>query len=1859
MASDVNIMGKDDLTSAVRLAQVWARCKDLKTLKTSIFSFLADIVPEIFQATEVQPEEEEEFASKVVQPLEWYLFGGEPQSVRDGLKASECPPQLCGHVFKNGEPTYSCRDCAMDPTCVLCIDCFQKSAHKSHRYKMNTSGGGGYCDCGDEEAWKQEPFCELHSHDATQPQQNPLDNLPEDMKARAVMLFRLLLKQCYHVLFLEEPKNIPEQLESSRSKPDVYCTMLFNDEVHTYEQVISSLKKAVECTSKEALEYATIVDKEGRSTVRKGNERDCERAKNVIERSTSRLSNTPLKVLVMHMVVVAHQACALKLLNWLSSVAGGSDAMRILLCQELLRCEEGQEVAVIEESMLNDTNLWKVARAQWHQLFMSTLLMDAENKKQFAILFTKHYSKILVDYSTIDDHDHALSISSLSVQIFTVPTVSRMLVEEHNLLMIILRSFVDQTITFRDDKGRLQFRRNPPGSIRRALYGLLDLRYVLSNKPESWTGDLRDRVMEGVTVMVELLSSMHGMDSVMRQLSHHIEYEPEWEMAISMQMKLGPCISLLLEWCASDRSLLIRAYRVTMAALKKLHREAEREPVQVDEKSARCIKYSVSAMSVSVHNALVRFLAGLHLHLGQHDLGFYTEGLMNGPSLLPEELIEDPLRTQVLIAQVHAGMWRRNGFSLLNQIYYYQNVKCKTEMYDKDIIMLQIGGSLMDPNDFMISLVNRFDLVRCWTKDFDESNLPEDCSAHLPVITEELLGLLIVILCERFVKGVGNVTDEARVRREVLHQLCISPMSHSELTKALPEDHCHETGMEKVINDIADFKKPSGGAGKGMYELKASCLAEYTPYFYHYSKVDQTKSEEQVRQRKKQENIPLLTVPYEMPELMPSFKPLLTILHCDAFMHIIKTLLVRIRRPKGIHLTDNIVHKTLYLVGVALIEAEVSHKEGKRMAFIIKGSQGTPTMLETLQSLVRHQRMETHKEFLDWLLQKYESILKLAGHAPSQMKPPPAPAHAQSREESDKEAAEKKRRSDLAKKRREHLMAQMSAMQKNFIRENPEFFDATNEGSPRHRTASTCSMETGDVTTNDYPCCLGPRQSPSVMAESATATCILCQEEEDIIFDGKAMVLAAFIQRSTVLSKARHKTIEDAEKFDPLFASVDLYWGTHVSTCGHIMHATCWQGFFESLLAKEQRRNMRMRGMLNYDISQHQFLCPLCETLSNTVIPLLPSVSGLQSAALEGTTTESRPSGEPDVNLQEWLEGIQKTLQASAQQQEFETAAEKEQEDGGVVPMEAAGGPPQEGISEREGMEEDGEAMTETMTGEVEMGAVGGEDGAQGEEAGAGGDVMRLKEEEEGKLEGAVAMVEGLEEEIGVGSFIPIPPIPSLTRLLAETVSQKFQQLFQFIQVSCLPISENVKEMIRHFSRSAYTVGLDVMPHDDDSRMAVLAWNTCAYTIQVTEIQLRNEGKTLFGALSQRQTDCLRCLIRYAVVNSCLCNYTNVQSHAIRLLSALYHESSNKSADPCILDIDLFTVLVSVCMSLPRLYNSHERVSMSILGGPVSDHHLLRVVLTAHLVQIILAAPRDIPFDASMEEGSDVDESKEARDLLQVCSKLRQLAGLETNPLLRGLQLLNHIQVASLPFLRSTALFFHFLTGVPCPAELQSPGIDEFEPLCKYLGMSTNLASLFDCSSAPIMDDMIKRWCAHSAIRSKLTQQDEDSIRYPIEINQLIDLPHDYSDLMNDRSLFACPRGNSTTQSDSRAPAMCLVCGAVVCSQSYCCQREINGETVGACTAHAIMCGSGSGVFLRVRECNLLLMSGRSQGCSFTPPYLDEYGEPDPGLRRGNPLHLSKECYRELHKLWLSHGIQATVSRRLEGTSPLINWQNM
>lgn len=65
-------------------------------------------------------------------------------------------------------------------------------------------------------------------------------------------------------------------------------------------------------------------------------------------------------------------------------------------------------------------------------------------------------------------------------------------------------------------------------------------------------------------------------------------------------------------------------------------------------------------------------------------------------------------------------MWKRNGYALLNQLYFYHNVRCRTDMLDRDIVTLQIGASLIESNEFLLHVLNRFGLYQWTDPEFDD-----------------------------------------------------------------------------------------------------------------------------------------------------------------------------------------------------------------------------------------------------------------------------------------------------------------------------------------------------------------------------------------------------------------------------------------------------------------------------------------------------------------------------------------------------------------------------------------------------------------------------------------------------------------------------------------------------------------------------------------------------------------------------------------------------------------------------------------------------------------------------------------------------------------------------------------------------------------------------------------------------------------------------------------------------------------------------------------------------------------------------------------------------------------------------------
>ena len=355
--------------------------------------------------------------------------------------------------------------------------------------------------------------------------------------------------------------------------------------------------------------------------------------------------------------------------------------------------------------------------------------------------------------------------------------------------------------------------------------------------------------------MLRLLNVMQGMESVTRQTGQHMDYEPEWESAFNLHIKLANTISLVLEWCASDKEVLMKLYVMVMRCISNngfIVSLCKTEERTVAGHVAQCKNYDVTSKPVSIHLPLSRFFAGIYLHLGTFDLTF--DNAMSGTKRTPEELMEPILCTQAMIAQVHANMWRRNGYSLLHQLYFYRNVRCRTEMLDRDIVGMQIGAALIESNQYLIHILNKFNLIEWIQPQYEESlsgasPTDDDFIRQLSMI-DEFLELLIVIIGERCVPGVAHVTEEDRAKKEIIQLLCIKSYSRSELNRSLPDAY-NATFVQDIIDQVAVFKKPQRADDKGVYVLKEELYDNYNMYFYHYTKEEKSKSEETQRLRRK------------------------------------------------------------------------------------------------------------------------------------------------------------------------------------------------------------------------------------------------------------------------------------------------------------------------------------------------------------------------------------------------------------------------------------------------------------------------------------------------------------------------------------------------------------------------------------------------------------------------------------------------------------------------------------------------------------------------------------------------------------------------------------------------------------------------------------------------------------------------------------------------------------------------------------------------------------------------------------------------------------------------------------------------
>jgi E3 ubiquitin-protein ligase UBR2 len=768
------------------------------------------------------------------------------------------------------------------------------------------------------------------------------------------------------------------------------------------------------------------------------------------------------------------------------------------------------------------------------------------------------------------------------------------------------------------------------------------------------------------------------------------------------------------------------------------------------------------------------------------------------------------------------------------------------------------------------------------------------------------------------------------------------------------------------------------------------------------------------------------------------------------------------------------------------------------------------------------------------------------------------------------EQTEKDERAKLAAKRRAQILMQMQNAQKNFMTSNAGLFEEVNMDDKNSNANMDWQAAAGESVSeaDTFVACMGENRKP-MRVEDMQQTCILCSENSVINKVGASMVYPAFIQKSSVLS--RYQQTNEIGQLQYLETSI--HPSPHTSTCGHVLHESCWKNYFDNEVTKESRRLQRTRTPVSFDIEKNEFLCPLCRLLCNTVLPIIPQI----------------------MQLNEHIE-------ASTQQGDFQLWLNMMTEYSHSLKI---------AFAHVEQIFDDAAAVSNVLNAVFEK-----------QEC-----LQKLKKHITSTESASDKIIEEGEEDVILSKG-------SQNNILKFIFSMKKVDLY----------GDAPQEIEEH----------------------LITWMSCAYTIESVEMYLRATEKPLKGGLSLRYTACLSGLIRLCSVLGTLdfsatCPSTKeMKNQLIFHLRDLCDTIFGNKIKSSIFDWDIFGMLISLIFTTRCvLFGSDKH---SIANGGCLEYAATNAMFLVNMLKVILIFdPSTMPQNATDLVEMDVDEqpstsTESASALLSLYRNFNIYQNDENHANIDAVTtstLVREIKAKCETYLRSCCLLFNFMTDVELPDEMSKVEECRFELMCEYLGLSSDIEAYFkNASYVKFMQELAEHPDIKKYRENMITKATDEII--PIistvpPVRQLVALPEDYSDLINSVSLFKCPNND---KEDSRNPTMCLICGEILCSQTYCCQKELDKTMVGACTYHIHTCGAGVGMFLRIRDAEILLLS-MNKGCFISAPYLDEYGETDQGLRRGNPLYLCKDSYKKVHLTWLNHGIHEEIARKNESQNNL------
>ncbi|KAG2217780.1 hypothetical protein INT45_011837 [Circinella minor] len=1564
--------------------------------------------------------------------------------------------------------------------------------------------------------------------------------------------------------------------------------------------------------------------------------------------------------------------------------------------------------------LLYDLRVWKEVRISLRELYIMTLGSNPVFKKRFGKRLVRNYAR-LADAFLFRDREPESAIILFSVQLLTVPSVCSLLVNEYYFFGLICSTlaafFTTDQIYYLppNERADLPTRLSCESKAfrtRRYFNAFHDLRYILNV-------DLLKPLLAQDPVYLrhylDLVSLFQAMNPQLCQKDTHVEYESEiWVNAFNVTLQIAKCCRAFSdcyntlpkdtpERQVQTAQTLVRAVARILKAIDSWGvgpiEEGTMVPATTSVKfhtvtlpylgDMEVIKYDISSEPVSFHHPLHWLLAGVleaASWLTDHVLeqAGWTSGFTNAitlfnsadKNLLPR-ILDFPIRTLAFSSQIRAGVWVRNGYNIRNQVHHYRDISLREATYDSDIFLLQFAFVSIEPNYVLATLMDRFDLTSWFTGATEHTQYD---NMQCTFMVEEILYLLILCVSERANATHKSVQD--KIRREIVHHLCLGSTVYSELVKRIPERLTEHPDFDEILNQVANFKAPVSLNDSGRYELREEYFDMVDPYFWHYSRNNRGEAELVLKNRWKKENPDkdestffVLPKPFEEWEQQGDgdgpFKKLERFLGSPVIVQMITYTMYNIRRLRESHKSDTILDEALYLILLAMTVQDPSefcqYAVGRMFTFeSTPDDDASEQEMSLFQVLDQYRHDEHYKDTharIDWIFEQMKSrggdiarpIVNQYFESLQQQK---NQQEGTSSDVNNQELSEQEKKKQAAKERQQKIMAMFAQAQSAFMEQNEDLYDEDEEedidgSQQRNGSADLDNNAEGNdsenATTMTQRVCAYP-----------TGTCIVCQE--DVNERSLPYGMLVYVQISNILREAEMNNGETFKNMANMGPSLDLDWpdtqipndddpkrqtcghfpsdrhksGLCSTTCGHLMHMKCFDAYCASI---EQRHTAQLTRNHPENRLRKEFTCPLCKSLGNVLMPIL---------------WKGKAESYPGVLANADEEAYNHFLQA-----DIHLIAEKLQY--AINPSQ----PPGYGIWS------------------------------------AGGDTLfapRLP-----SLRG---------DNSGSGD-----KIPGFSSLLGLAANEQHQQRLNRLgppdmlyrsAVGVIPaISSAYTRLFDVLSAILDICGIEATRSLSNSIKNVdTLWGVLGYTIASVEISTRGGTSspstskaptTLFAQIPSQAQMLLRILSDTVISYTSLMCQSDPPHSGSRLFNIppVTHDSSimvqvHTVAVQRMLQIfasDTVTTTNQQAAAAPdtRLYDNAplllddpfmilSELSVHLVQVTKTDiYPFVRVLLLAELAKaaVGLLQENHLPMyqtsvvsnnDTKNDDGSNSDDALAAKEFgAFVANKINSEQSVIIN--YRFDQLLKSF---ALPFLRRTLILLISRFGLIVDEEVHEHQQDDIqEKLQEHEIRDSEFDRLLRVLHLPKLSILLRHqdteqivtgWCNQLVKESERRGEPQRvTLDLPTPLS-LIRLPKRLDTLMDESMRRVCPR----CQTVPTDPAVCLLCGTFVCAQSFCCSEGEEGE----CNLHMLECGGEIGLYLLIKRCSLLVLHNEN-GWFMQAPYLDAHGEVDEGLRRGRPQYLAVKRYADTRKLWLQHGIPAYVARQIEASYDVGGWTTL